>query len=46
MVKLLVGTSKFNLNFKESDGSTPLLLAAEESHKAMVKLLEPQMHHL
>jgi len=39
IVKLLLSTCKVDVNAKDKDGRTPLLLVAEKGHKEVVKLL-------
>ena len=40
VVKLLLATEKVDIDFKDSDGQTPLLMAARGGNERLVKLLQ------
>lgn len=40
VVKLLLATEKVDIDFKDSDGQTPLLMAARGGNERVVKLLQ------
>jgi ankyrin repeat protein len=46
VVRLLLETGKVDVDSKDSDGQTPLSLATENGHEAVVQLLlEHKMDH-